>query len=552
VDDRLDGSLKNKSNTKKTSTTTDNMQTLLRTTPMNSSLLSTVLFMIIGGNLGLFHQSRFFPLLVHGSITPVTCLDEAQPCVYEFQQTNCSDLMFYNDIFGDDNDNACCTLQDTEAGTCTVTTAIGGRCTIVGRPGKSCSAAAAAVTGGVEPPYPCVPGNVVVIESILQSDVSNSSTRLECPASPYGALGRPPSIFDEFPKSTLRLEGVMGTMNESEAYFVLETTKRHILSFYDQSDLVRELIVDVSLYPIMPTMMMMTKPKDNTTTAAAVSYLLLGSYRGVEGAFRLNDPFVGEAVAAPYLAALKTAGGPFFSTLTGITHTIEPAAVRLWTFLELEGLIGLPSSGNGDLTAWTETTKNHILSHYEDSDAVVDLMFEIENLLFDTTADNTTTVSFEIFGSYRGSKTALELNDSFMEDAVGPYVAAVNALDGPFIGTLTGISFDVPAPIATTPAPSNPATPTNAPIMAKPPTAKTVAPVAVPITDKASSTSTPVRAGAELMPVAKPTAKPAAAPVVDSAATTPDDPSSSSTSLPGTIPHLVLLPFGLLLWQQFW
>jgi hypothetical protein len=192
-----------------------------------------------------------------------------------------------------------------------------GECHLSTRPGLiyAGSSSMAGGGGGAVPIF--VPNVVYSVYANATADTARNKTAAGCPTSWYDPLARPSSILEQIPLATMRLEGVVGNLPDSNLWTNL--TETHIVAFYKQSTTVRDLIVE-----IVPLDSDFTTGTSLSTTV--VSYLLLSSYRGTDGAFRLDDPFVGEAVK-PYLTALKQYGGPFYSTLTGVINEIGAGPV---------------------------------------------------------------------------------------------------------------------------------------------------------------------------------------------------------------------------------
>jgi hypothetical protein len=261
--------------------------------------------------------------LVHGSLQLHYC--QRDPCVFNLpEQQTCKEAMFRYDISAGTSNNSssdgCCALQDSPLGRwgprCTMT--VVGECHLSTRPGLIYTGSSSSMAGGGGAVPIFVPNVVYSVYANTTAATARNKTAAGCPTSWYDPLARPSSIVEQIPLATMRLQGVVGNLPDSNLWTNL--TETHIVAFYDQSTTVRDLIVE-----IVPL------DADTTTTGTSssttiVSYLLLSSYRGTDGAFRLDDPFVGEAVE-PYLTALKQTGGPFYSTLTGVVNAIGAGPV---------------------------------------------------------------------------------------------------------------------------------------------------------------------------------------------------------------------------------
>lgn len=273
-------------------------------------------------SLAVHQQQRSTRYLVHGSLQLHYC--QRDPCMFNLpEQQTCKEAMFRYDITdGASNNNSsdgCCALRDSPLGRwgprCTMT--VVGECHLSTRPGLIYTGSSSMAGGGGGDAVPIfVPNVVYSVYANATAATANNKTAAGCPTSWYDPLVRPSSIVEQIPFATMRLDGVVGNLPDSDLWTNL--TETHIVAFYNQSTTVRDLIVE-----IVP---LDSDTATGTSSTTMVSYLLLSSYRGTDGAFRLDDPFVGAAVE-PYLAALKQAGVPFYSTLTGVVNAIGAGPV---------------------------------------------------------------------------------------------------------------------------------------------------------------------------------------------------------------------------------
>lgn len=123
-------------------------------------------------------------------------------------------------------------------------------------------------------------------------------------------------------------------------------------------------------------------------------------------------------------------------------------------------------------STWREITSNHILSFYEGSVRVQDLMLFWRK---ETAPENMARVAFYVVAWYRGVEGAFRLDDPFLDDSLEPYLDSLRAAAGPFravtgvVVSITGappvveVAIPTPAPVPLVRMPDVPAT--TAPVL---------------------------------------------------------------------------------------